>query len=426
MMEKSGPDEIQEVVAPSFEDNEDLAALVQQYFESIISPSGSLKTEGFPKYDSFCSSPCGQICCRRGSNGGTLTHDSSSLSPPSSCVSDPSRTTETGSLKPACFRDDECKDGMKLPHDGEGGDDAPLDDGPLIERKNFSWAKKKKGLKKVTDPRHIVKRRTDLDMVEDGYKWRKYGQKTVLSSPYPRSYYKCTTAGCRVRKQVSRCVEDRGLVIASYEGEHHHPKISQQTCSSKTSHSQNTAKILLDSLNPHNNRQAKQAGYSLPNLLPINTILPYPDHFGYLMQRRWPIFDPHQLQPPSVLDSMNMMMVYQVMKLKQELQARTQEFMNFATQGSGISDLLAMNLLNVHPEVYPQARAEPGLSLVDLMRLASRTHWDQSGQKSSQPEPSSNPRCRRSNTIRTTAPIPGLSTVVSRRQSGGSSNDSDA
>lgn len=138
MMEKSGPDEIQEVVAPSFEDNEDLAALVQQYFESIISPSGSLKTEGFPKYDSFCSSPCGQICCRRGSNGGTLTHDSSSLSPPSSCVSDPSRTTETGSLKPACFRDDECKDGMKLPHDGEGGDDAPLDDGPLIERKNFS------------------------------------------------------------------------------------------------------------------------------------------------------------------------------------------------------------------------------------------------------------------------------------------------
>ena len=31
--------------------------------------------------------------------------------------------------------------------------------------------------------------------VDDGYQWRKYGEKTVKGSPYPRNYFKCSFPG---------------------------------------------------------------------------------------------------------------------------------------------------------------------------------------------------------------------------------------
>ncbi|KAE9596386.1 putative transcription factor WRKY family [Lupinus albus] len=35
---------------------------------------------------------------------------------------------------------------------------------------------------------------------DDGYNWRKYGQKLVKGSEFPRSYYKCTHPNCEVKK----------------------------------------------------------------------------------------------------------------------------------------------------------------------------------------------------------------------------------
>ncbi|CAL0312216.1 unnamed protein product [Lupinus luteus] len=74
----------------------------------------------------------------------------------------------------------------------------------------------------VTEPRIIVQTTSEVDLLDDGYRWRKYGQKVVKGNPYPRSYYKCTTPGCGVRKHVERASTDPKAVITTYEGKHNH------------------------------------------------------------------------------------------------------------------------------------------------------------------------------------------------------------
>ena len=57
----------------------------------------------------------------------------------------------------------------------------------------------------------------------DGYNWRKYGQKQVKGSEYPRSYYKCTHPNCPVKKKVERSFDGQIAEIV-YKGEHNHSK----------------------------------------------------------------------------------------------------------------------------------------------------------------------------------------------------------
>ncbi|KAL7169891.1 hypothetical protein ACSBR2_034855 [Camellia fascicularis] len=59
-------------------------------------------------------------------------------------------------------------------------------------------------------------------MSDDGYKWRKYGQKFIKNSPFPRSYYRCTNPGCSAKKQVEQSIEDPDTLIITYEGLHLH------------------------------------------------------------------------------------------------------------------------------------------------------------------------------------------------------------
>ncbi|XP_014503474.1 probable WRKY transcription factor 11 [Vigna radiata var. radiata] len=61
------------------------------------------------------------------------------------------------------------------------------------------------------------------DIPPDEYSWRKYGQKPIKGSPYPRGYYKCSTVrGCPARKHVERAPDDPAMLIVTYEGEHRH------------------------------------------------------------------------------------------------------------------------------------------------------------------------------------------------------------
>ncbi|XP_071730680.1 probable WRKY transcription factor 53 [Rutidosis leptorrhynchoides] len=58
---------------------------------------------------------------------------------------------------------------------------------------------------------------------DDGYSWRKYGQKDILGAKYPRSYYRCTyryVHNCMSRKQVQRTDEDPTVFEITYRGKH--------------------------------------------------------------------------------------------------------------------------------------------------------------------------------------------------------------
>ncbi|XP_043717466.1 probable WRKY transcription factor 12 [Telopea speciosissima] len=76
--------------------------------------------------------------------------------------------------------------------------------------------------RKLREPRFCFQTRSDVDVLDDGYKWRKYGQKVVKNSLHPRSYYRCTHSNCRVKKRVERLSEDCRMVITTYEGRHTH------------------------------------------------------------------------------------------------------------------------------------------------------------------------------------------------------------
>lgn len=60
-------------------------------------------------------------------------------------------------------------------------------------------------------------------VMEDGYNWRKYGQKLVKGNEFVRSYYRCTRPNCKAKKQLERSPGGQ-IVDTVYFGEHDHPK----------------------------------------------------------------------------------------------------------------------------------------------------------------------------------------------------------
>ncbi|XP_059316070.1 probable WRKY transcription factor 48 [Lycium ferocissimum] len=81
----------------------------------------------------------------------------------------------------------------------------------------------KKNQKKERQPRFAFMTKSEIDHLDDGFRWRKYGQKAVKKSPFPRSYHRCTTTSCGVKKRVERSIQDPSIVVTTYEGTHTHP-----------------------------------------------------------------------------------------------------------------------------------------------------------------------------------------------------------
>ncbi|KAK3138199.1 hypothetical protein QOZ80_5AG0365760 [Eleusine coracana subsp. coracana] len=127
---------------------------------------------------------------------------------------------------------------MAEAHAAAGGTDELVNGGPNIVSEGSSTvvvdasgeemkvANKKgsgRGKKKANRPRLAFQTRSENDILDDGYRWRKYGQKAVKNSAYPRSYYRCTHHTCNVKKQVQRLAKDTSIVVTTYEGVHNHP-----------------------------------------------------------------------------------------------------------------------------------------------------------------------------------------------------------
>ncbi|KAJ0233689.1 WRKY transcription factor 65 [Hirschfeldia incana] len=75
-------------------------------------------------------------------------------------------------------------------------------------------------MKEIEGSRH----KGDTTPPSDSWAWRKYGQKPIKGSPYPRGYYRCSsTKGCPARKQVERSRDDPTMIIITYTSEHNHP-----------------------------------------------------------------------------------------------------------------------------------------------------------------------------------------------------------
>jgi WRKY transcription factor 22 len=83
---------------------------------------------------------------------------------------------------------------------------------------------KKSQLKKVVCEVPVAEGGVSSDL----WAWRKYGQKPIKGSPYPRGYYKCSSMkGCMARKMVERSPAKHGVLIITYMAEHCHPVPTQ-------------------------------------------------------------------------------------------------------------------------------------------------------------------------------------------------------
>ncbi|KAF3448024.1 hypothetical protein FNV43_RR08732 [Rhamnella rubrinervis] len=141
--------------------------------------------------------------------------------------------------------------------------------GENIENEGYSAS----GNRTVREPRIVVQTTSEIDILDDGYRWRKYGQKVVKGNPNPRSYYKCTSTGCPVRKHVERASHDTRAVITTYEGKHNHDvpaaRGSNNYNVNKPAPDNNTKNLAMPvrpvALPTHSNNNPLSYSNSLPN-----------------------------------------------------------------------------------------------------------------------------------------------------------------
>ncbi|KAK1429710.1 hypothetical protein QVD17_11927 [Tagetes erecta] len=126
-------------------------------------------------------------------------------------------------------------------------------------------------LKPPKKPKFVIHASSDVGISADGYRWRKYGQKMVKGNRHPRNYYKCTSAGCPVRKHIEMAVDGSSEVILTYKGIHDH-----EIPASTKDQAQHTVLLLTAVSSPSkaNSSQSDKGENDASNGLTENTIKP--------------------------------------------------------------------------------------------------------------------------------------------------------
>ncbi|KAF8077325.1 hypothetical protein N665_1046s0013 [Sinapis alba] len=96
-----------------------------------------------------------------------------------------------------------------------------LSNGSRVDHIRIPESKPKKS--KKNQQKRVVEQVKKENLLSDAWAWRKYGQKPIKGSPYPRSYYRCSSSkGCLARKQVERNPQNPEKFTITYTNEHNH------------------------------------------------------------------------------------------------------------------------------------------------------------------------------------------------------------
>ncbi|KFK28904.1 hypothetical protein AALP_AA7G063500 [Arabis alpina] len=96
-----------------------------------------------------------------------------------------------------------------------------LSNGSRVDHMRIPESKSKKS--KKNQQKRVVEQVKEENLLSDAWAWRKYGQKPIKGSPYPRSYYRCSSSkGCLARKQVERNPQNPEKFTITYTNEHNH------------------------------------------------------------------------------------------------------------------------------------------------------------------------------------------------------------
>ncbi|KAL7087211.1 hypothetical protein ACP275_13G053600 [Erythranthe tilingii] len=192
--------------------------------DSIMSFSNFLQVEVAAEYNALsnafdlsCSSSHDQVAAINYDNNHNSNNDDQLLINIAASAENP-RTPNSSvsfSSQEAGLEDDYSKSDLQQKVCEQGDHDHAKSD-------NLKAKKKEVKNKKERQVRFAFMTKSEVDNLEDGYRWRKYGQKAVKNSPFPRSYYRCTSQKCSVKKRIERSFEDPSMVITTYEGQHNH------------------------------------------------------------------------------------------------------------------------------------------------------------------------------------------------------------